>query len=103
MGSPEREIHDEEELEGEAPSSDTIPIETLPDINAIPSEHELEENVVAPPPIGSPRIKRTYKDKLKKMLKNYRKKKRIIGRLRQWLEEAIIARKSKVEMEITGT
>ena len=103
LGSPKREIHDEKDLESEAPLGDTVPIEPLPDANTIPPEHEPEVNAVAPPPIGSLTTKKTYKDRLKKMLKQYRKQKRIIGQLRQWLKETIKVRKLKVEMETTGT
>lgn len=73
MGSPERKIHDEEELEGETPSRDTVLVETLPHAATIPPEHEPEENAVAPLLVGSPRIKKSYKDRLRKILKKYRK------------------------------
>lgn len=72
LGSPERKNHVEEELEGEPPLGDIVPIETLPNADTMPPENEPEENATTPPPTGSPRIKKSYKNMLRKMLKIYR-------------------------------
>lgn len=79
---PEREIHDEIELEGEDLLGDMLPIEPFTDVDIIPPEHEPEVNATIPPIVVSLTTKEKYKDGLKNMLKRYRKQKRTIGQLR---------------------
>jgi len=72
LGSPKRKIHVEKELEGEAPSGDTTLVETLPDADIMPPKHEPKENLATPSLVGNPRIKKSYKDRLRKVLKKFR-------------------------------
>ncbi len=55
LGSPEREIHDKEELEGEVPLGDIVPDGTLPNANTLPPIQEPEEIAVNPPLVGIPK------------------------------------------------
>jgi len=75
LGSLEREIHDKAELEDEAPLGDTVPDETLLDADTLPPVQEPEDNTVNPSSVGSPWIKKSYRDKLRKVLKKYNKQK----------------------------
>lgn len=103
MGSPGKEIHDNDELEGETPPRDIVPIGTIPDADIVSPVQEPEDNAANPPSDVGPRVNNSYRYRLRNMLKKYRRHKKVIKQLKHWLKEATRTRKLKVEMGTART
>jgi len=71
LESPERESHEENNLEDENPLGDIVLLEPHLDIGT--SAPQPKTNTVVPPLIQNPTMKKMYKNRLRKFLKNYMK------------------------------
>lgn len=73
LGSPENEIHNNNKLEGEIPLADTVPIGNIPDDDIVHPVQEIEDNAAHPLSDEGPRVEKSYRARLRKMLRKYKK------------------------------